>query len=101
MAFTACSAYAGGAIVKNKITKLAFQTGGLFIYADNWSNPNECSNSDAIVLKNTDSNYDKAYSLILMAYTSSKTVSGYSDGCVTFDGRTYNTIRGYKYLVIQ
>lgn len=95
------NSYAGGSLAGNKITKLAFQTGGLFIYADNWPNPNDCSNRNAIVLKDTDVNYDKAYSLILMAYSSGKTLSGYSDSCASFDGKTYNTIRGFKYLVVQ
>jgi hypothetical protein len=32
---------------------------------------------------------------------SGKKVSGYSDSCTTFDGQTYNTIRGFKYLVVS
>ncbi|MET1257047.1 hypothetical protein [Aliikangiella maris] len=92
---------AGGGLQPNKITKVAFQTGGFFLYADNWPNPNECTRSDAIVLKSSDSNYDKAYSLLLAAYMSGKKVSGYSDGCVEFDGQTFNSIRGFKYLVVE
>lgn len=92
---------AGGALSAQKIDKLAFQTGGLFIYAANWSNPNSCTRSNAIVLLETDPNYDKAYSLILAAYMSGKKLSGYSDRCTEFDGQTYNTIRGFKYLVVE
>jgi len=55
----------------------------------------------AVVLMNTNVNYDKAYTLLLAAYISGKQVYGYSDGCATFDGQTYNTIRGQKYLVVK
>ncbi|MGP9802148.1 hypothetical protein [Rheinheimera sp. NSM] len=95
------AADAGGSLPANAINKLAFQTGGLFIYASNWGNPNSCARNMAVVLLDNDPNYDKAYSLILAAYMSGKKVSGYSDGCTEFDGHTYNTIRGYKYLVIE
>jgi len=95
------NAIAGGGLSYNKITRVAFQTGGFFMYADAWPNPNSCSKSTAIVLLATDSNYDKAYSLLLSAYMSGKSVSGYSDGCTTFDGQTYNTIRGFKYLTVK
>lgn len=94
-------AYAKGGLASNKITAVAFQTGGFFMYADNWSNPNECSKSDAIVLLSSGANYDKAYALLLAAYMSGKKVSGYSDGCTTHDGQTYNTIRGFKYLTVN
>lgn len=97
----AVAAYAGGPLTKNKVTKVAFQTGGFFMYADNWNNPNNCTDSDAIVLQSTDPNYDKAYALLLAAYMSGKSVSGFSDGCASFDGKTYNTIRGSKYLVVE
>ena len=93
--------YAKGSLNQNKITAVAFQTTGFFMYADNWPNPSECSNSDAIVLLASDPNYEKAYALLLAAYMSGKTVQGYSDGCTTFDGRTYNTIRGFKYLFVK
>ena len=93
--------FARGSLTANTITRVAFQTGGFFLYAENWPNPNDCTRSDAIVLKDTDSNYDKAYSLLLSAYMSGKKVSGYSDDCVEFDGQTYNSIRGYKYLLVQ
>lgn len=92
---------AGGGLAKVNITKVAFQSGGFFLYSSEWNNPNDCSNSSAVVLLNTDSNYDKAYALLLAAYTSGKTVRGFSDGCTSFDGQTYNTIRGHKYLVIE
>ena len=82
-------------------TKLAFQSGGLFIYSAGWDNRNTCTNTDAIVLRDSDPNYDKAYALILAAYMSGKTVSGWSDDCHPHDGQTYNYIRGYKYLIIQ
>ncbi|WP_445765919.1 hypothetical protein [Rheinheimera sp.] len=97
----AIPAYAGGSLPAQTVERLAFQTGGLFMYANGWANPNACSRSDAIVLKETDANYDKAYTLILAAYMAGKKVSGYSDGCVEFDGQTYNSIRGFKYLVIE
>lgn len=94
-------AQAAGGLPAQNINKLAFQTGGLFIYADNWANPNACTRSSAIVLKETDPNYDKAYALVLAAYMAGKKLSGYSDGCVGFDGQTYNSIRGFKYLVVE
>ncbi len=97
----ACNAFAGGGLAKVKITRVAFQSGGFFIYSNDWNNPNDCSNDTAVVLLNTDSNYDKAYALLLAAYTSGKTVRGFSDGCTTFDAQTYNTIRGHKYLVVE
>lgn len=92
---------AGGGLSAQAINKLAFQTGGLFIYASGWANPNACTRSSAVVLKETDPNYDKAYALILAAYMAGKKVSGYSDGCVEFDGQTYNSIRGFKYLTVE
>ncbi|XOV78400.1 MAG: hypothetical protein ACFHVJ_15820 [Aestuariibacter sp.] len=91
---------AGGGISSAKIEKIAFQSGGMYLYG-NWDNPNNCTKNDAIVLLKTDSNYDKASSLLMAAYFSGKRVSGYSNGCATHDGQTYNTIRGYKYLVVQ
>ncbi|MDM3871229.1 hypothetical protein QSV34_07655 [Porticoccus sp. W117] len=97
----AAYALAGGGLTKNKITKVAFQTGGFFMYADNWPNPNSCDRSDAIVLLTSDPNYDKAYALLLAANMSGKQVQGYSDGCANFDGKSYNTIRGFKYLVVE
>lgn len=99
--FICSSANAKGGLTANKVTKVAFQTGGFFLYADNWPNPNGCTRSNAIVLKNSDVNYDKAYSLLLAAYMSGKEISGYSDGCAEFDGQTYNTIRGFKYLTVK
>ncbi|MDR6984491.1 hypothetical protein J2X32_003135 [Rheinheimera pacifica] len=92
---------AAGGLSANKINKLAFQTGGLFIYASNWANPNSCSRNSAVVLLQSDPNYDKAYALILAAYMSGKMLSGYSDGCTEFDAQTYNTIRGHKYLTVE
>jgi len=93
--------YAGGPLPSNKITNVAFQTNGFFLYASNWPNPNSCTRNNAVVLLAADSNYDKAYALILAAYMSGKRVSGYSDGCTTHDGQTFNTIRGTKYLVVH
>jgi hypothetical protein len=95
--------YGKGGIPVQKISHVAFQTGGFFLYAESgsWNSPDECSNSNAIVLLASDSNYDKAYSLLLAAYMSGKAISGYSDGCTTFDGKTYSTIRGFKYLVVH
>lgn len=95
------AAQAGGPLPYNKITNVAFQTGGFFLYAANWPNPNGCTRTDAVVLLNTDSNYDKAYALLLAAYMEGKEVKGYSDGCTSFDGQTYNTIRGFKYLRVN
>lgn len=92
---------AAGGLHANKITRVAFQTGGFFLYASDWPNPNNCSRANAVVLLDTDRNYDKAYALLLSAYFSGKKVSGYSDGCVNFDGQTYNTIRGFKYLEVK
>ena len=101
------SAQAGGWLGPETIDKLALHTisdnvtSGVFLYADGWQNPNSCNRSDAVVLLETDPNYDKAYALILTAYSLGKTVSAYSDGCVTFDSQTYNKIRGFKYLVVE
>jgi hypothetical protein len=94
-------ALAGGGLTPNTIKSVAFNTSGFFLYADNWPNPNSCTKSNAIVLLDTGKNYDKAYSLVLAAYMSGKKVSGYSDGCTTFDGQTYNTIRDFKYLKVS
>lgn len=93
--------WAAGAVGDGKVTQVAFQTGGLFLYAANWSNPNNCTKSNAVVLLDTDVNYDKAYALLLAAYMAGKTIYGYSDKCVEFDGQTYNAIRGFKYLVVH
>lgn len=95
------NSYAGGSLSSNKIDSVAFQTGGFFLYASNWPNPNSCTRSDAIVLLDSDPNYQKAYALLLAAYMTGKYVKGYSDGCASFDGQTYNTIRGFKYLRVQ
>ncbi len=95
-------AYSAGGLSERKISKLAFNTGGLFIYAEGgWNNPNECSRTDAIVLLSSDSNYDKAFALILTAYSMGKSIKGYSNDCTTHDEKTYNTIRGYKYLEVK
>lgn len=94
--------YGKGGIPVQKISRVAFQTGGFFLYTESgsWNSPDECSNSNAIVLLSSDPNYDKAYSLLLAAYMSGKAISGYSDGCAIFDGKTYSTIRGFKYLAV-
>ena len=92
---------AAGPIARDKIDAVSFHTGGFFLSAGGWGNPNECSRSGAVVLLNSDPNYDKAYALLLTAFTLGKEISGYSDGCTTFDGQTYNTIRGFKYLRVH
>ena len=95
------SALAGGAINKNKIISVSFQQAGFFLNGADWGNPNDCSRSNYVVLQTSDANYDKAYSLLLAAYMSGKSVSGYSDKCVEHDGQTYNMIRGFKYLTVS
>lgn len=85
------NSYAAGSLAFNKINQIAFQTGGFFMYAPNWPNPNNCTRSNAVVLLSSDPNYDKAYALLLSAYMAGKLVKGYSNGCTTFDGQTYNT----------
>ncbi len=101
LALVSINSYAGGSVQWNKITRIAFQAGGFFLYADNWENPNECMRADAVVLKDTDPNYDKAYAMLLAAYLAGKEVMAYSDGCHEFDEKTYNYIRGYKYLQVR
>ncbi|MBB1411760.1 hypothetical protein [Pseudoalteromonas sp. SG44-17] len=71
---------AKGPVKTGKINYVAFNSGGFFLYASDWPNPNNCTRSNAVVLKSNDANYDKAYALLLVAYTSEKAVSGYSDG---------------------
>ena len=93
--------YAAGPLSTSKITSVSFNEAGFFLSAKDWPNPNKCTKSTAVVLKATDQNYDKAYALLLMAYTANKKVQGYSDGCVTHDGQTYNSIRGYMYLTVH
>jgi hypothetical protein len=93
--------FAAGPIAQDNIDAVAFQSGGFFLYANGWGNPNNCTRSNAIVLHANDPNYDKAYALLLAAYASGKKIKGYSDGCTTFDEQTYNTIRGHKYLVVS
>jgi len=95
------SGYAGGSLYYNNVTEVAFQSTGFFMYANSWPNPNSRTQSSAVFLLDTDANYNKAYAMLLAAYMSGKSVSGYSDGCTTFDGQTYNTIRGGKYLRIK
>lgn len=92
---------AGGSVGWNKITRIAFQNNDVMIYADNWVNANDCVNSSAVILKNTDQNFDKAYAMLLAAFMAGKEVIAYSDGCHTFDERSYNYIRGFKYLTIK
>ena len=102
MVVFAASASAAGWLNFKRIETVAFQTGGFFLYAEGgWDNPNACSRSNAIVLQTSDPNYDKAYALLLAAYIAGQQVKGYSDGCATFDGQTYNTVRGFKYLQIK
>ncbi len=97
----ATHSYAAGGLGKSVITKIAFQSSHVFIYGDGWNNANTCQRSDAVVLHKDDQNFDKAYSLLLAAYMAGKTVGGYSDNCVEWDGKTYNTIRGHKYLTVE
>lgn len=99
LAFSSAS-HAGGVLPYTSIDNVGFQTGGFFLYG-NWANPNSCTRSDAVVLLDTDVNYDKAYALLLTAFASGKQVYGYSEGCTDFDGQTYNTIRGFKYLRVK
>ncbi|ACR12119.1 hypothetical protein [Teredinibacter turnerae] len=92
---------AGGSITWGEITAIAFQNKDLMLYSDDWQNPNGCEIANAVILKHTDSNFDKAYSLILAAYMSGKKVVAWSDECLSFDGKTYNHIRGFKYLQVK
>ncbi len=92
---------AGALHPPQKITTVAFHEEGFFMYADGWANPNGCDRDTAIVLLKTDPNYDKAFALLLTAFASGKEVAGYSDGCAMHDGQSYNTIRGFKYLVVR
>lgn len=94
-------AFAGGNIKADKIESVSFQQAGFFLSADGWGNPNNCTRSNAVVLQASDPNYDKAYALLLAAYMSGKTVTGYSDKCVEHDGQTFNMIRGFKYLSVS
>lgn len=103
--FVLCSvsglSYAKGGLGKNVITKIGFQSNHVFIYASGWNNASTCQNSDAVVLQANDQNFDKAYSMLLAAFMAGKTVNGYSDNCIEWDGKTYNTIRGFKYLTVE
>jgi len=94
-------ANAGGSVGKAKINGLAFQNSHLMIYSASWENPNDCQKSSGVLLDQSDPNFERAYALILAAYMSGKEISAYSDGCKLFDDRTYNKIRGYKYLVVH
>ena len=85
---------------QNKIQKIAFQSEHVFLYSDGWNNANGCQKTTAVVLAKNDPNFDKAYSLVLAAFMAGKDISGYSDGCITWDTYTYNTIRGHKYLTV-
>jgi hypothetical protein len=89
-----------GWIYKNNITKIAFQSEHIFLYSNDWNNPNDCGSADAVVLEKGSANFDKAYPLLLAAFMAGRDISGYSDGCVTWDEKSYNTIRGYKYLTV-
>lgn len=92
---------AGGKVGWNTITAIAFQNEDLFLYSSSWNNPNGCGKDNAVILKNTDPNFDKAYAMLLAAYMAGKQIKAYSDGCHTFDEQTYNHIRGWKYLLVQ
>lgn len=95
------TALAGGSTTWGKITAIEFQDKDLMLHSDDWQNPNGCEKSNAVILKHTDSNFDKAYTLILAAYMSGKQVAAWSDDCHSFDGKTYNHIRGFKYLQVK
>ena len=97
----ASSSHAAGSLGYQQINAVSFNTTGFFLHADSWPNPNSCTRTGSVVLLDSDPNYEKAYALLLAAYMSGKQVSGYSNGCTTHDGQTYNTIRGYKYLVVK
>ncbi|WP_159437130.1 hypothetical protein [Parasphingorhabdus marina] len=100
--FGSTTALAGGALYPAQvITNVSFQEEGLLFFADNWPNPNNCDSTAGVMLLKTDPNCDKAYALILTAFTAGMTVQGYSDGCALHDGQSYNTIRGFKYLVVN
>lgn len=92
---------AAGGLGYAKIESVAHQSNGFYLYSSGWQNPNACERSDAVVLLKSDSNYDKAYSLVLSAFMAGKEISGYSDRCEVFDGKTYNMIRGHKYLTVR
>ncbi len=94
-------ANAAGPIGWTKIDSIAFQNSDLMIYTDIKGNPNDCERDVAVILKDSDPNFDKAYAMILAAYMAGKEIRAYSDGCHTFDEKTYNYIRGYKYLQIR
>lgn len=98
-AFTV-NAFRAGAVGKQKIIKIAFNSEHLFIYADAWNNANECQQSDAVILERGSTNFDKAYTMILAAFMAGRDISAYSDGCLEWDGKTYNTIRAHKYLTV-
>ena len=94
--------YAAGMIDFHKINQVAFFKEGFLLYTEgDWNNPNSCQSSKAVVLTQSDPNYDKAYSLLLAAYMSGKEISSYSDGCINVDGTTFNKIRGFKYLFVK
>ncbi len=99
--FVSAASHAAGGLNKNTITKLAFNSDHLFIYAENWNNPSECGRTDAVVLDKSNHNFERAYALILAAFMSGKSIRGYSDDCITWDEKSYNTIRGHKYLVVE
>ncbi|PHR54834.1 MAG: hypothetical protein COA47_14815 [Robiginitomaculum sp.] len=94
------SASAAGMVGPAAITKMKFMNEGLVFYGY-FGNINGCDASNSVVLLKTDSNYDKAYALILSAYMGGKKITGYSDLCIAVDGTTYNSIRGYKYLTVE
>lgn len=98
---TSNSSFSADWLSKREISMVSFETSGFYLYSkEKWDNANNCSHTDAVVLLSSDVNYDKAYSLLLMAFAAGKSVQGYSDGCITHDGRTYNSIRGSKYLLV-
>ncbi|MFL0803854.1 MAG: hypothetical protein K6L81_18065 [Agarilytica sp.] len=94
--------YAGQGIAADNVDYVAFNTGGLFLYADGWQLAADIcdggNHTGAVVLRSDDHNYDKAYALVLSAFMAGKKISGYTNGCVVHDGENYVGIRGFKYL---
>lgn len=93
--------WSGGNVGWHRINELAIQDGDVILYANAWSNPNSCEATNGVILRKSDENFDNAYAFVLSAFMAGKEVVGYSDGCKTFDGKSYNYIRAYKYLQMR
>ncbi len=92
---------AAGSVGWTKITTLAVQNNDLMIYTELKVNPNECERDNAVILKKSDPSFDLAYSMILATFMAGKEIKAFSDGCHIFDEKTYNYIRGFKYLQVR